>query len=165
MYNIGDAATVCLGLGLPRRLRAPREAREAPAPHHPAAAVWAGPPGRPAAGTARAACYALQQMGIGTFYVYNRSTDKAKDLAEKTELIKSEAQELYQGHYEDPEKLHAKLLEVQHGLQAAHGPLGQGPREPQGWALGPGPRVPDPVRSENERFRREWRRSMFENSG
>jgi len=32
-------------------------------------------------GTARAACYALQQMRLGTFYVYNRSTDKAEALA------------------------------------------------------------------------------------
>ena len=32
-------------------------------------------------GTARAACYALQQMGIGTLGVYNRSTDKAEALA------------------------------------------------------------------------------------
>ena len=34
-------------------------------------------------GTARAACYALQQMRIGTFYVYNRSTDKAQALADE----------------------------------------------------------------------------------
>ena len=32
-------------------------------------------------GTARAACYALQQMGVGKLFVYNRSTEKAKALA------------------------------------------------------------------------------------
>ena len=34
-------------------------------------------------GTARAACYALQQLKVGTFYVYNRSADKAAALAEE----------------------------------------------------------------------------------
>ena len=34
-------------------------------------------------GTARAACYALQQMNVGQLYVYNRSTDKAEALAEE----------------------------------------------------------------------------------
>ena len=32
-------------------------------------------------GTARAACYALQQMGVGKLHVFNRSTDKAEALA------------------------------------------------------------------------------------
>ena len=32
-------------------------------------------------GTARAACYALQQMGVGALHVYNRSADKAVALA------------------------------------------------------------------------------------
>ena len=32
-------------------------------------------------GTARGACYALQQLGIGAVHVYNRSTDKAAALA------------------------------------------------------------------------------------
>ena len=32
-------------------------------------------------GTARAACYALRQMGMGSLMVYNRSTDKAETLA------------------------------------------------------------------------------------
>ena len=34
-------------------------------------------------GTARAACYALRQMGVGTLSVYNRSTGKAQALAEE----------------------------------------------------------------------------------
>jgi len=34
-------------------------------------------------GTARAACYALQQMHIGSVHVYNRSTDKAQALADE----------------------------------------------------------------------------------
>ncbi|KAL1529752.1 hypothetical protein AB1Y20_000688 [Prymnesium parvum] len=32
-------------------------------------------------GTARAACYALRQLGVGSMLVYNRSTDKAENLA------------------------------------------------------------------------------------
>ena len=32
-------------------------------------------------GTARAACYALRQIGMGTLLVYNRSADKAETLA------------------------------------------------------------------------------------
>jgi len=34
-------------------------------------------------GTARAACYAVKQMGVGALHVYNRSADKARTLAEE----------------------------------------------------------------------------------